>query len=127
MTTPAPAQTVSTELLPTLLLTLRNILCFLLSFLFTWPGTGLAGVWLWDLCVVIDSLAGETSQLSVALLQQFVTTQIYPSPQCHKFYRKETLEMPTALLNFLTSRFENGVGDKILMYTHTNSWCDLKK
>lgn len=73
--------------------------------------------------MVIDSLAGETGQVSlpVELLQQFVTTQIYLSPQCHKSYRKETLEMSTALLNFLTSRFENGVGDKILMYTHTNS------
>lgn len=87
-TTPVPAQTDNTEFLPTCLLTLTNILCFLLSFLFTWPGIGLASAWLWDLYVVIDCLAGETRQLSVKLLQQFVTTQIYRSPHCHKSYRK---------------------------------------
>lgn len=91
MTTPAPAQTGNTELLPTSLLTLRNILYFLLSSLFTWPGAGLASAWLWDLCVVIDCLAGETRHLSVELLQQFVTTQIYPSPLCHKSYRNINL------------------------------------
>lgn len=88
---PAPAQTGNTELLPTSLLTLRNILYFLLSSLFTWPGAGLASAWLWDLCVVIDCLAGETRHLSVELLQQFVTTQIYPSPLCHKSYRNINL------------------------------------
>lgn len=86
---PPPAG--NTQLLPTSLVTFGNTLYFLLSFLFSWPGTGLASTWLWDLGVVIDCLAGKTRQLAVELLQQFVTTKIYSSPQCHKIYRNINL------------------------------------
>lgn len=72
----------NTQLLPTSLVTFGNILYFLLSFLFTFfsPSYLLDQVLGWQvlgfggLCVVIDCLAGETRQLAVELLQQFVTT-----------------------------------------------------
>lgn len=98
-------------------MTFGNTFHFLLCLLFAltrWKGV-------WDLCEMIDCLAGETRQLSGELLQQFVITQISSSPQCHKTYRSLNLGGISSLLNFLTSTFRSCVGDKLLRCTPTQT------
>lgn len=67
----------------------------LLDHLLLWQVLGF-GICMWWL----TAWQKKTRQLSVDMLQQFVTTQIHQSPHCHKSYRKQTLEMSTAFVKF---------------------------
>lgn len=95
---PVPCQ--SFPSLPPEMVTLSSFLHLLwpleIPFPFSSPSYFLDQILVWQvlgfgICVVIDCLAGKTRQLAVELLQQFVTTQIYSSPQCHKTYRNINL------------------------------------
>lgn len=96
----APCALPKLSISPPEMVTLSSFLYLLwpleIPFTFSSPSYFLDQILVWQvlgfgICVVIDCLAGKTRQLAVELLQQFVTTQIYSSPQCHKTYRNINL------------------------------------
>lgn len=101
-------------------MTFGNTFHFLLCFLFAltrWKGV-------WDLCEMIDCLAGETGQLSGELLPQLVTTQISSSPSVSQNLQKPKPRRYLLSVKSSDQHIQELCGWQTTeMHTHTNSEC----